>query len=199
MEEAVNEGKVSKARIDEACRRVLEMKYKLGLFENPYKYCNVERAKTETYSEANRAEARRIATETFVLMKNEKQLLPLAQKGRIALIGPMADAANNMSGMWSPTCDPSKHASLLERLRAATEGKAEILYAKGSNVYYDERMEAGAIGGRTLQRGDNQRLYAEAMAVASRADVVVAAVGECAEMTGESASRTDIRIPDRST
>ena len=195
MEEAVNEGKVSKARIDEACRRVLEMKYKLGLFDNPYKYCNVERAKTETYSEANRAEARKIAAETFVLMKNENQLLPLAMKGCIALIGPMADAANNMSGMWSPTCDPSKHPSLLERLRAATEGKAEILYAKGSNVYYDERMEAGATGGRTLQRGDNQRLYTEAMAVASRADVVVAAVGECAEMTGESASRTDIRIP----
>ena len=86
MEEAVNEGKVSEARIDEACRRVLEMKYKLGLFENPYKYCNVERAQTETYSEANRAEARRIAAETFVLMKNENQLLPLAMKGRIALI-----------------------------------------------------------------------------------------------------------------
>ena len=86
-------------------------------------------------------------------MKNENQLLPLAMKGRIALIGPMADAANNMCGMWSPTCDPSRHSSLLERLRAATKGKAEILYAKGSNVYYDAGMEAGAVGGRTLQRG----------------------------------------------
>ena len=196
MEEAVDEGRVSEARIDEACRRVLEMKYKLGLFDNPYKYCDPQRAKQETYSEANRAEARKIAAGTFVLMKNENQLLPLAMKGRIALIGPMADAANNMCGMWSPTCDPSKHPSLLERLRAATKGKAEILYAKGSNVYYDEQMEKGAVGGRTLPRGDNHRLYAEAMAVASRADVIVAAIGECAEMTGESASRTDIRIPD---
>ena len=196
MEEAVKEGKVSEARIDEACRKVLEMKYKLGLFDNPYKYCSEERAKTETYSAANRADARRIAAETFVLMKNENNLLPLAEKGKIALIGPMADARNNMCGMWSPTCDPSQHGTLLEGLRAAVGGKAEILYAKGSNIYYDMQTEKGAVGIRPLERGDNKALFAEAMSVASRADVIVAALGEAADMSGESASRTDIRIPD---
>ena len=113
MEEALSEGSVSEARIDEACRRVLEMKYRLGLFDNPYKYCDTLRAAKDTYSAENRAEARRIAAEIFVLLKNEGQLLPLKPEGRIALIGPMADAHNNMCGMWSPTCDPSLHPSLL--------------------------------------------------------------------------------------
>lgn len=195
MEEAIEEGKVSEERIDEACRRVLEMKYDLGLFSNPYKYCDTIRAQKVTYSAENRAEARRIAAETFVLMKNNN-VLPLQMKGRIALIGPMADAANNMCGMWSMTCDPTKHSSLLDRLRAAVGDRAEILYAKGSNVYYDEKMEAGAVGIRPLQRGDDRKLLAEALSVASRADVIVAAVGECSDMSGESASRTDIHIPD---
>ena len=98
--------------------------------------------------------------------------------------------------MWSPTCDPSLHPSLLEGMRAAVGDKAEILYAKGSNVYYDEQMEKGAAGTRPLQRGNDRQLLAEAMSVAARADVIIAAVGECADMSGESASRTDIRIPD---
>ena len=196
MEEALSEGSVSEARIDEACRRVLEMKYRLGLFDNPYKYCDTLRAAKDTYSAENRAEARRIAAETFVLLKNEGQLLPLKPEGRIALIGPMADAHNNMCGMWSPTCDPSLHPSLLEGMRAAVGDKAEILYAKGSNVYYDEQMEKGAAGTRPLQRGNDRQLLAEAMSIAARADVIIAAVGECADMSGESASRTDIRIPD---
>lgn len=196
MEEALSEGSVSEARIDEACRRVLEMKYRLGLFDNPYKHCDTLRAAKDTYSAENRAEARRIAAETFVLLKNEGQLLPLKPEGRIALIGPMADAHNNMCGMWSPTCDPSLHPSLLEGMRAAVGDKAEILYAKGSNVYYDEQMEKGAAGTRPLQRGNDRQLLAEAMSVAARADVIIAAVGECADMSGESASRTDIRIPD---
>lgn len=195
LEEAVKEGRVSEDRINEACRRVLEMKYESGLFDNPYKYCDSTRARTETYSAANRAEARRIAAETFVLMKNDNGLLPLRAEGRIALIGPMADAANNMCGTWSMTCDPSQHPSLLERLRAAC-GRAEILWAKGSNVYYDAKTEEAAAGIRPLKRGDDKRLLAEALSVASRADVIVAAVGECSDMSGESASRTDIRIPD---
>ena len=172
------------------------MKYKLGLFDNPYKYCDTLRAAKDTYSAENRAEARRIAAETFVLLKNEGRLLPLKPGSRIALIGPMADARNNMCGMWSPTCDPSQHQSLLEGMRAAVGDKAEILYAKGSNVYYDGQTEKGAVGIRPLERGDDRQLLAEAMAVAARADVIIAAVGECADMTGESASRTDIRIPD---
>lgn len=138
----------------------------------------------------------RIAAETFVLLKNTDNLLPLEQKGRIALIGPMADARNNMCGMWSMTCTPSRHATLLESLRSAVGDKAEILYAKGSNIYYDERLEKGAVGIRPLERGDNRQLLDDALATAARADIIVAALGECAEMSGESASRTNLNIPD---
>ncbi len=196
LEESLREGKVTEARIDEACRRVLEMKYRLGLFDDPYKYCRPERARKELFTEEHRAEARRIATETFVLLKNDDGMLPLKRQGRIALIGPLGDARNNMCGMWCSTCDPERHGTLLEGLRAAVGNQAEVVYAKGSNIYYDEQLERGAVGTRPLQRGDNRQLLEEALQVAAESDVIVAAVGESSEMSGESASRTDIRIPD---
>lgn len=196
LEESLKEGKVTEAQIDAACRRVLEAKYKLGLFADPYKYCDTLRAEKELYTPEHRAVAREVAAETFVLLKNENHLLPLEEKGKIALIGPMADARNNMCGMWSMTCTPSGHGTLLEGIRSAVGDKAEILYAKGSNVYYDAEMEKGAAGIRPLERGNDQQLLAEALRTAARADVIVAAVGECAEMSGESPSRTNLEIPD---
>ncbi|MCS3198135.1 beta-glucosidase BglX [Bacteroides thetaiotaomicron] len=196
LEESLKEGKVTEAQIDAACRRVLEAKYKLGLFADPYKYCDTLRAEKELYTSEHRAVAREVAAETFVLLKNENHLLPLEEKGKIALIGPMADARNNMCGMWSMTCTPSRHGTLLEGIRSAVGDKAEILYAKGSNVYYDAEMEKGAVGIRPLERGNDQQLLAEALRTAARADVIVAAVGECAEMSGESPSRTNLEIPD---
>lgn len=196
LEESLKEGKVTEAQIDAACRRVLEAKYKLGLFADPYKYCDTLRAEKELYTPEHRAVAREVAAETFVLLKNENHLLPLEEKGKIALIGPMAGARNNMCGMWSMTCTPSGHGTLLEGIRSAVGDKAEILYAKGSNVYYDAEMEKGAVGIRPLERGNDQQLLAEALRTAARADVIVAAVGECAEMSGESPSRTNLEIPD---
>ena len=196
LEESLKEGKVTEAQIDAACRRVLEAKYKLGLFADPYKYCDTLRAEKELYTPEHRAVAREVAAETFVLLKNENHLLPLEEKGKIALIGPMADARNNMCGMWSMTCTPSRHGTLLEGIRSAVGDKAEILYAKGSNVYYDAEIEKGAVGIRPLERGNDQQLLAEALRTAARADVIVAAVGECAEMSGESPSRTNLEIPD---
>lgn len=196
LEESLKEGKVTEAQIDAACRRVLEAKYKLGLFADPYKYCDTLRAEKELYTPEHRAVAREVAAETFVLLKNENHLLPLEEKGKIALIGPMADARNNMCGMWSMTCTPSGHGTLLEGIRSAVGEKAEILHAKGSNVYYDAEMEKGAVGIRPLERGNDQQLLAEALRTAARADVIVAAVGECAEMSGESPSRTNLEIPD---
>ena len=141
LEESLKEGKITEEQINTACRRVLEAKYKLGLFSNPYKYCDALRAKEKLYTPEHRSVARAIAAETFVLLKNDNNLLPLKQKGRIALIGPMADARNNMCGMWSMTCTPSRHGTLLEGIRAAAGDKAEILYAKGSNIYYDAETE----------------------------------------------------------
>ena len=196
LEESLKEGKVTEEQINAACRRVLEAKYKLGLFSDPYKYCDTLRTREKLYTAEHRSSARTIATETFVLLKNDRHLLPLDIKGKIALIGPMADARNNMCGMWSMTCTPSQHGTLLEGIRSAAGDKAEILYAKGSNIYYDAETEKAATGIRPLERGDNRQLLDEALRIAARADVIVAALGECAEMSGESVSRTNLEIPD---
>ena len=168
LEESMAEGKVTEEQIDAACRRVLETKYKLGLFVDPYKYCDTLRGENELYTTAHRAVAREIAVETFVLLKNTDNLLPLKKKGRIALIGPMADARNNMCGMWSMTCTPSRHGTLLEGVRSAVGDEAEILYAKGSNICYDAEQEKTATGLRPLERGDNSQLLSEALQTAVR-------------------------------
>lgn len=196
MEEAVNNGLVDEKDVDKACRRILEAKYKLGLFDNPYKYCDSIRAKTEIFTAENRKAAREIAAQTFVLLKNENGILPLDGKKRIALIGPMADQQNNMCGTWSMGCPTDKHVTVLQGLKTALGDKATIRYAKGSNIYFDEQTEKDATGARPIKRGDNKALLKEAMTVAQASDVIVAAVGECSEMSGESASRTQIQIPD---
>lgn len=134
LEESLKEGKITEEQVNTACRHVLEAKYRLGLFSDPYKYCDTLRAEKELYTTDHRAAARKIAAETFVLLKNTDNLLPLERKGKIALIGPMADARNNMCGMWSMTCTPSRHGTLLEGIRSAAGDQAEILYAKGSNM-----------------------------------------------------------------
>ena len=96
IEKSYKEGKVSMATIDQACRRILEAKYKLGLFDNPYTYCDSKRPKKEIFTPESRAKARKLATETFVLLKNEDNLLPLARNKKIALIGPLANTKANM-------------------------------------------------------------------------------------------------------
>lgn len=196
LEESLKNGEITEEQINIACRRVLEAKYKLGLFDNPYKYCDTLRAKKQLYTAKHRAIARSIASETFVLLKNERSLLPISVNTKVALIGPMANARNNMCGMWSMMCTPSKHRTLLEGMRSAIGTKGEILYSKGSNIFYDEDMEKAATGMRPMERGDNQKLLKEALQIAAKADVIVAALGECSEMSGESASRTTLEIPD---
>lgn len=187
---------VTMAMIDKACRRVLEAKYRLGLFDDPYKYCDTTSVAGKIYTPEHRRAAREIAAETFVLLKNDNQTLPLEPKGSIALVGPMADAANNMCGMWSMTCTPSGHLSLLDAMTRELSGKAEVIYSKGCNIYADETVENNANGIRPVRRGDDETLLRQALAAAARADVVVAAMGESAEMSGESASRADIQLPD---
>lgn len=197
LADAVKRGLVKEKTIDDACRRVLKVKQELGLFEDPYKYCNVERSKKDMFTPEHREQARSIAAETFVLLKNDNNTLPLKKKGKIALIGPLADAANNMCGCWSMLAKTENHESLLTAFRRAVGDEAEILYAKGSNIYYDETTQRNATGLRGIEYvKDDNSLHAEALAVANRADVIVAAIGESSDMSGESASRTDITIPD---
>ncbi len=184
--------------INKACRRILEAKYKLGLFDDPYRYLDKKRPAKNVYTADNRAAAREIAAETFVLLKNDNSRLPLRKQGRIALIGPLGNTRANMPGTWSVAATLDKYKSLYEAMRDAVGDKATVAYAKGSNIMYDAQMEAnGSMFGREIRdsRSDKEMLD-EALAVARDADVIVAAVGETSEMSGECSSRSDITLPD---
>ena len=197
LNDALRRGLVTEADIDRACRRVLEAKEKLGLFDDPYRYCDSRRSTSEIFTEEHRAAAREIAAQTFVLLKNEGGVLPLKRKGKIALIGPLADAGNNICGTWSVHARPEKHSSLLDAMRRATKGSADVLYARGSNIYGDSLMQANAVGTRQIAWCEvGELMMSEAIETARQADVIVAALGESADMSGESASRAEITIPD---
>ena len=194
---SIKEGKVRMGTLNTACRRILEAKYKLGLFANPYKYCDVKRAEKEVFTPEHRSIARQIATETFVLLKNQDNLLPLQRKGNIALIGPLANTRANMPGTWSVAATADKYSTLLEGFKNSVGSKANILYAQGSNLMYDADYQTRAtMFGRELPRGNDQELLDEALKVAAQADVIVAALGESSEMSGESSSRSELEMPD---
>ena len=197
LEKSLEEGLVSMSDIDTACRRILEAKYRLGLFDDPYKYCDLSRPAKQVYIPEHRADARKLATETFVLLKNQDNLLPLQAKGKIALIGPLANTRENMPGTWAVAAVSSKYSTLVEGFKAAVGNKAEILYAKGCNLMYDETDEKNATPfGRAMRdnRSDKEMLD-EALAVAAQSDVIVAALGESSEMSGECSSRSDLEMP----
>jgi beta-glucosidase len=197
-EKSLKEGKVTLAQIDAACRRILEAKYKLGLFTDPYKYCDENRAKTEIFTDANRKEARSIAAQSFVLLKNQANVLPLKKTGTIALIGPLADNKQNMPGTWSVAANFENATSVLAGLQQVLGNKVKILHARGSNLDEDSLFEERAgMFGKSLRRDSRPAavILQEALDIAAQSDVIVAALGESSEMSGESSSRTDIQIP----
>jgi beta-glucosidase len=199
LKQSLKEGKVTQAQIDQACRRVLEAKYKLGLFSDPYRRMNDERAQKEILSDAHRAFAREIAAHSFVLLKNSDQLLPLKKSGTIALIGPLANNHRNMLGTWSVAGDPEKSVSVMEGIKNVAGDAVNIIYAKGANISDDPILVK-----RTIVFGPEiepetrtpEAMLQEAVAAAEKSDVVVAVLGEAADMTGESSSRSDISIPE---
>ncbi|MFD2744537.1 MULTISPECIES: beta-glucosidase BglX [Sphingobacterium] len=198
LEKSVQEGKVKQERIDAACRAVLEAKYRLGLFDDPYKNTDSKRAKTDIYTPAHLQKAREAATKSFVLLKNENQLLPLKKQGKVAVIGPLANTGSNMPGTWSVSADHANTPSLVEGMRAALGNKVEIITHLGSNLLEDAAyQERATMFGRTIPRDerDEEAILAEAIAATSDVDVIVAALGEASEMSGESSSRVDIGIP----
>ena len=195
LAQSIAEGKVSEAAVNAACRRVLEAKWKLGLFADPYRYCNEKRAKKEIFTPAHRAEARNIAAETFVLLKNNGKVLPLQKKGRIALVGPLASSKRNMSGTWSLVARLDENKTLLQAMKEAVGDKAEVLYARGSNFMHDTKLEANA-GIYERDKRSDKEILDEAIAVSRNADVIVAAVGESSEMSGECCSRSSLDMPD---
>lgn len=193
LKKSLEEGKVSMEDIDRAVRRVLEAKYRLGLFDNPYKYSDVSREKKQVYARRHRDEARATAAKTFVLLKNEGDLLPIAKKGAVALIGPLADAACDMPGTWSVAADCSKYKSLKQAFGEALKGKASLLYAQGAR--FDTTPIADRSADTAADSITDRRLLDEALEVASKADVIVAALGEDAGRSGESSSLTDLTLP----
>jgi beta-glucosidase len=196
---SLKEGKVTEEQINNACKLVLEAKYKLGLFDDPYRYCNDARAKKEILTPANLQAAREVAGQSFVLLKNQNNLLPLKKSGTIALVGPLANTRSNMPGTWSVNAELNNTPSLLEGLKTVVGNNVKILHSLGSNLLEDAAyQERATMFGREIPRDNRNEevIIQEAVANAMKADVVVAALGESSEMSGESSSRTDLEIPD---
>lgn len=199
LKKSLEEGKVSSQQIDNAVRLILNAKYDLGLFQDPYKYCDLKRNKTDIFTKEHRAEARKIAAESFVLLKNDKGILPLKKAGTIAVIGPLGNNSVNMPGTWSVGTKHENAVNLTSGMQEVLGKSAKVIYAKGSNLVADAAYEERAtMFGKTLNRDNRSKeeLQKEALEIASQADVIVAALGESSEMSGESSSRTELGIPD---
>lgn len=207
LPEAVRNGRVPMALIDKACRRVLEAKYQLGLFENPYKYCDVTRPAKEFFTKENRAKSRQAAGESFVLLKNDsitlnpavpaKPLLPLAKQGTIAVIGPHGNNRLMMLGPWFYPHDIQRAATVVEGLKEAVGSKAKVVFARGCQPFESEEYAQRVYFGKEFEK-DNRpdtEILAEALNVAKNADVIIATLGESTEMSGESSSRSILDLP----
>jgi beta-glucosidase len=197
LKKSLQEKKVSLADIDRACRMVLEAKYKLGLFTDPYRYINPARSQ-EILSVENRAFARKIASESFVLLKNVNNVLPLKPAQRVALVGPLANDKNNMLGTWAVSGDPQLSVPVMTGMQSKIAQQVNISYAKGANITDDTLLaqKANVFGLRVdIDKRSPSAMIEEAVAIARSSDVVVAVVGEASEMSGEAASRSDITLP----
>lgn len=180
---SVTEGKVDIKRIDAAVKAILEMKYRLGLFEDPYRYADEAREKATIYKPEFLEAARDVARKSIVLLKNRDNALPLAASAKsIAVIGPLGNSKEDMIGSWSAAGDrKTRPVTLFEGMQARAPKGTSVAYAKGAS--YDFDAEGKTDG------------FAEAIALAQKSDVVIAAVGEHWNMTGEAASRTSLDLP----
>lgn len=198
LETSLRENHVSETRINEACRRVLEAKEKLGLLDEPFRYIDRQRQKTVVLCPEHRAFARQTIPESCVLLKNDG-VLPLRKSAVIALVGPLANDKLNMLGTWSIAGDSDEAVCLLQGMRTVAGPGADIRYALGSNITNNPNLVARA--NFKYERvvndpRDPQVKIDEALAVCRDADIIVAAVGEAQEMSGECASRADIGLPE---
>lgn len=199
LEKSLAEGRVTEEQIDQACRRILEAKYKLGLFKDPYKYCDVSRPAKEVYTPEHRDFARRLAAESFVLMKNDGGLLPLRKEGKIAVVGPVLTDCKEIQGTWSPSGATEKYTTILDALRRAVGDRAELLYARGCG--FEDEADAEQIDNYLRDKGKDFTYRPgtpeeadEAVRIAEEADVVVAFLGEHEMQSGESSSRSELTL-----
>lgn len=202
LKKSLEEGRIAEADIDRACRRILEAKYKLGLFEDPFRYLDAERYASAVYTEENRQASREAARECQVLLKNNG-ILPLSRNARIAVVGPLADDAASMTGSWAMSSHGQESVTIWQGISEV----AKASLSEGSWLFKDAELEENVRYGLAksfvpgfqtppVHKVSQQSLIAEAVAKARQADVVVACVGEHANMNGEGASRSDIGLPD---
>tara|TARA_R110002096_G_scaffold435214_1_gene659761 strand:- start:103 stop:2433 length:2331 start_codon:yes stop_codon:yes gene_type:complete len=194
LEKLLNENKIDISQIDEAVKRILRIKFQLGLFDDPFKYCNEQREIDNVYTKEHLAISRNIAKKSIVLLKNENKLLPISKNVKsIAVIGPLADDKDSPLGNWRGKAAYNSAVSLLEGVRNAIGEKTKVHYGKGVDLTVP-----------TLEPGKNQFLYplkfnntdksgiAKAVAIAKKSEIVLLAIGENAYQTGEGRSQTNI-------
>ena len=201
LKKSLDDGKITIKDIDIACRRVLEAKYKLGLFDDPYRYLNEERAKTDVLTPENLKTAQEIATRSIVLLKNDNHILPLRKSGTIAVIGPLGNSVKDVNGSWSFASGKVKVFSIVDGLKNIGGKSVTVLFAKGSEltdnpILAKNESPFGMAGEK--QSSDSvitcRELLKEALLTAEKADVIVAVLGESSSWSGEASSMSDIGI-----
>ncbi|MBK8722911.1 MAG: beta-glucosidase BglX [Saprospiraceae bacterium] len=198
LKKSLSEGKVSEKQIDAACRRILEAKYKLGLFDDPFRYIDEKRPANEILTEENRRFARNIAAQSCVLLKNKNNLLPLTAPLKISLTGPLANDKSNMLGTWAVTGDPQKSVTIYDGIRNLLGSNSRMIYTKGCNISDDSLFakHVNVFGTRIeIDKRSNEEMLKETDDVSRSADAIVAILGEASEMSGESASRSNLDFP----
>ncbi|MCQ4093056.1 beta-glucosidase BglX [Erwinia persicina] len=198
----VKSGQVSEKEIDDAARHVLNVKYDMGLFNDPYSHlgpASSDPADTNAENRLHRAEARDVARKSMVLLKNRLETLPLKKSGTVALIGPLADSQIDIMGSWSAAGVAAQSVTLLQGMKNATAGKATLLYTKGANVTDDKGIQDFINlyeKAMTVDTRSPQQMLDEAVETAKKADVVVLAIGEARGMAHEASSRSDLTLPE---
>ena len=200
LKKSLDEKKITEQQIDQACRRILEAKYKLGLFNDPFHYCNEKRAQTMIFTENNRSIAKEIACRSFVLLKNDRQILPLAKsKLKLGLIGPLADDQKHVLGGWSAAGDWKQCVSVRQGIQNLLQDQIEVFYAKGSNLIEDPLIlqQLNAFSNDiSLDNRSADIMIEEAVQIAQKSDVIIAVVGEAQSMSTEGGCRVDIGLPE---
>ena len=203
LRQALSDGRVTLNDINVACRRMLEAKYKLGLFQNPYKYFDEKRRNTDQLTTQNLNAARRFAQRSMVLLKNDNQLLPLKKSAKIAVIGPLANSKADLMGTWVATKESGNVVSIFEGIKKMASSNSVVTYAKGCNItedpyllkYMDGPLSANPSAGLTETKTPDE-LRKEALQIAANSDVIIAVMGETSGMTGEDGNRSMVNIPE---
>lgn len=197
LKKSLQEGKVTQKQIDDACRRILEAKYKMGLFDDAYRHDDSTRAATSILTDSNRMASRKFAEHSFVLLKNSNNILPLKKSGIIALIGPLADNQRNMLGTWNIRGEYNEDITVMQGIKNAVGNNVKVLYAKGANISDDSMIVTNVNNFAKEIDVDSrspQQMIDEAVTTANKADVIVACLGEAADFTGEASSMSNISL-----